>query len=74
MKFDFEWPSRFREEDVWKLWTTGGQTYGRRSLHIKFDFYYQVVSEEKTFENVKQVNPGIKAFLTPGIEFEKKSK
>ena len=30
MKYEFNWPSSFRGEDVWKCWrTTDGRTYGR---------------------------------------------
>ena len=32
MKYEFNWPSGFRGEDVWKCWrTTDGRTDGRRS-------------------------------------------
>ena len=29
MKFEFDWPSGFRGEDVWKCWRTDGRTDGR---------------------------------------------
>ena len=35
VKFDSEWPSGFKEEDVWSLWTDDNNTNnGRRSMGL----------------------------------------
>ena len=35
VKFDSEWPSGFKEEDVWKLWTDDdNDNDGRQSIGI----------------------------------------
>ena len=35
MKFGFDWPSGFGEEDLWKWWTDGQTTDVRRSISLK---------------------------------------
>ena len=58
MKFGFDWPSSFGEEDPCKWWTDGGRTNDRPWL------YYKLTNEPKGSGELKDDVKTFKSTLT----------